>query len=286
MFDVDAIENRLNEYSQQFAEIAEDQLGEYVYILSKPNFKPFYVGKGTGDRVVAHQREALKALKSGAKPTNKTKEILEAWKTGAQIEWAIVARNLADAKTAEIIEGAIIHFSKMIGYELTNQQGGAHGLMHGLVGARTLSELAAKPVNPQRHYKNVFLFNISNTLEQPIQTSEGIKRSAYDATRSCWTFSEKYRNLQPAIALGLVNGVAQAAFSIKNWWRVPGTNKWEFVGEPIEATDLVGFRFSKLLKIVGSQWLRGNPVVVEFDGRGGVKVLRGKGPSNDFFALT
>ena len=61
----------------------------------------------------------------------------------AQIEWSIIVCNIADAKTAEIIEGAIIHFSNMIGYELTNQQGGAHSLTHGFFDARTLSELAA-----------------------------------------------------------------------------------------------------------------------------------------------
>jgi hypothetical protein len=32
--------------------------GHYVYVLRRPNGRPFYVGKGYGDRVFQHENEA------------------------------------------------------------------------------------------------------------------------------------------------------------------------------------------------------------------------------------
>jgi hypothetical protein len=59
----------------------------YLYELIDPrNGEVFYVGKGTGPRLLAHEREALKDCKS-----RKTRRIREIWASDAEVERRHVA---------------------------------------------------------------------------------------------------------------------------------------------------------------------------------------------------
>lgn len=53
----------------------------YVYILARPNGKPFYVGKGVRDRVYHHEREARKGHKC-----HKCNIIRKIWRQGGEIQ--------------------------------------------------------------------------------------------------------------------------------------------------------------------------------------------------------
>lgn len=57
----------------------------YVYILARPNSKPFYVGKGQGRRVFGHDREA----RSGHK-CHKCNVIRKIWRSGGDYQRYIV----------------------------------------------------------------------------------------------------------------------------------------------------------------------------------------------------
>lgn len=53
----------------------------YVYVLARPNGKPFYVGKGVGRRVYRHEEEA----RSGC-PCHKCSVIRKIWKQGGEVQ--------------------------------------------------------------------------------------------------------------------------------------------------------------------------------------------------------
>lgn len=75
----------------------------YVYELVDPrNGAPFYVGKGKGGRMLAHEREAI----SGSNHP-KCRRIREVWASGLTIERRIVSRHDIEAE-AYAAEGARI----------------------------------------------------------------------------------------------------------------------------------------------------------------------------------
>lgn len=57
----------------------------YVYILARPNGKPFYVGKGAGNRIYEHDGEARKGHKC-----HKCNVIRKIWKQGGEFQRYIV----------------------------------------------------------------------------------------------------------------------------------------------------------------------------------------------------
>lgn len=52
----------------------------YVYILCRPNGKPFYVGKGSGNRVYDHEREAKRGHQC-----HKCSVIRKIWRSGSEV---------------------------------------------------------------------------------------------------------------------------------------------------------------------------------------------------------
>lgn len=53
----------------------------YVYVLCRPNGKPFYVGKGTRDRIFQHDAEARKGC-----DCHKCRVIRKIWRNGGEIQ--------------------------------------------------------------------------------------------------------------------------------------------------------------------------------------------------------
>src|SRR5665213_3249130 len=78
---------------------ALQSLGNYVYGYYEPNkIEPFYVGKGQGDRVLAHWRNALKDEPKLAQ----CKKIREILKSGNTPTVKILAHHLESTKGSEV----------------------------------------------------------------------------------------------------------------------------------------------------------------------------------------
>lgn len=60
----------------------------YVYVLSRPDGRPFYVGKGQADRVRDHEREARRDCEC-----HKCHIIRKIWRDGGQVQRTIVFRS-------------------------------------------------------------------------------------------------------------------------------------------------------------------------------------------------
>lgn len=78
-------EVRVMAASSLLAEIRASKKPYYVYVLSKPDGKPFYVGMGKGERVFRHEREA-KAKTGKSRRLNTIRKI---WRNGGEVQKSI-----------------------------------------------------------------------------------------------------------------------------------------------------------------------------------------------------
>ncbi|MBU3680081.1 MAG: hypothetical protein FGM32_10830 [Candidatus Kapabacteria bacterium] len=112
----------------------------------------------------------------------------------------------------------------------------------------------------------------------PVQNAIGM-RSDYDATRMYWGVANPDQ-YGATIGVGLVKGVSRTAYEIEEWedvtyggrtlkgFRAPNHLNPTMIGH------LINKDWSRILNGVG-YWNRGNPIVVEFDGKGKYRLLRG-----------
>lgn len=92
----------------------------YVYTLSYPTGVVFYVGKGTGDRIDYHEKEAKEGIRS-----QKCKIIRQIWKNGGQVEKEKVYETLVE-RDALIYEWVLINIVYGLDRLANSSPGGGH----------------------------------------------------------------------------------------------------------------------------------------------------------------
>lgn len=198
-----------------------ESLGHYVYLYINPlDNKVFYVGKGSGNRVLQLDRK-----------NTEFKETLEKiQKEGKEPIIEILAHGLQDDITAKKIEAAAID---LIGIEnLCNSVRGWESVEFGRM---PLSELI--PIyNKEKAIIDdpVILIRINKLYHYGIT-----ERELYDATRGIWKIGE---NRDIAIyAFAVFGGIVREVYKIREWLPAGTTfstrgnlydeERWEFVGE-------------------------------------------------------
>lgn len=259
----------IREYTQILAEVSGQHLQHYVYVLRDPrDGKIFYVGEGSGARVLDHLGDTIEAESGQRAHTAKTRRIAEIWSVGEMVDWQIVSRGYTTQDEAEVAEAAVMSaVAASQNGALLNLIAGKHGTTRGPVLPDELRTLAAKPVDPQRAYPAVFLFPIHRALEAG--------RSNYDAIRCCWDVAEHWREHRSAIAVGLVRGISACAFQINSWIKCSDSEKYFFDGDETVDVQLVNFRWTQVINASRGYFQRGNWLAIEFDGQSKFKVLRG-----------
>jgi protein tyrosine phosphatase len=126
-------------------------------------------------------------------------------------------------------------------------------------------------INPKTKIENVFIFSIAKLRE--------LRKDDYEATRQYWKINNTLRALNPSFAIGCISYQSAAVFEIESW-EDPNleTGKTLFTkktkpNQKIIA-ELSNKNWSKLLKQSGS-YLYGQPIVVEFDGKGKFRFIKG-----------
>lgn len=211
----------------------------YVYVLIDPRDRRiFYVGKGTGDRLLAHGRLADLAGDPGQ--SAKLRRIKDIRAAGLEPIIEVVRHGLDEEKDAFLIEAALIDCLD----ELTNIVAG-HGTQAGRApmdelltrfGATSLSDEVMPPALLIRLTPRWIPFH--EELE-PGVFREGAgwhsrigAAELYDAVRGWWKVSPasaQRRGVDHAVAV--VNGVTRALYTIDSWVGPRDDGRWAFVGK-------------------------------------------------------
>ena len=202
-------------------------LGYYVYLYIDPrDGRPFYVGKGQGERVLAHLSEAAESRKS------RTIEALRALGLAPRLE--VLAHGLESDEVALRIEAAVID---LLGLDhLTNTVRGWRSVQLGRMSLEDLiAYYAAKPVEL---IHPALLIRI-NRLYRHGMTDHDI----YEATRGVWKLGPRREEF--GLALAVFEGVVRGVYQIESWHRAGTTEyetrphetvaiegRWEFLGRP------------------------------------------------------
>lgn len=262
---------------------AQERLGYYVYGLLDPrdvtSKKPFYIGKGKGNRVFSHAQglhDEIRIIEdeSGALSA-KESLIADIIKNGHAVTHIIFRYGLSEDE-AFSLEAAIIDIVDYMHPEtLTNVQGG-HGRQQGIMTAdELLLTFNTTPVNPSKAYPIVFLFPIHKALRAGA--------TVYNATRSSWRVSQVLQGYKDAIGVGLDGGIEKGSFLIDAWHPVSGTNRHEFTGT--EIPDFSNTNFGAILNRSMGYWQRGNFLVVEFNGKGEFRFVKGSSDKTTWHKL-
>lgn len=202
------------------------KLGFYVYLYIDPrNGKIFYVGKGVGDRLLAHL--------SDPQESRKTKIIGELKIKGLAPAIEVLVHQLPDEKTALWIEAAVIDSLGLA--DLSNEVRGWNSVRFGRQNLSQLLSLYAAPavdvVDP------LVLFRINQLYRHQMSQLE-----LYEATRGVWKVGRRRDGAKYACAV--FESVVREVYEIQRWDPANTTpyttrplqdvavpDKWEFIGQ-------------------------------------------------------
>lgn len=206
-----------------FDEKTKLELKYYVYFLVNPETKkPFYVGKGEGNRVFDHLNEA----KDGKKGTEKLNQIQAILKKNKTVEHVIVRHGLNE-NTAYHIEASLIDTFRFIptfnDFVCGNVQGGMNSIENGLMSSEEIiRKYNAIPLNSIP--KDTIIININSSYKR----ASG-KDKLYKATKERWRMN---KNRLPTIkyVLSEFKGLIVEVFEVEKWYSIkrqynPGTKK-------------------------------------------------------------
>lgn len=261
---------------RKFDDIQKRKLGNYIYALRDPrDRKIFYVGQGINDRVFSHFNEADIILKKEILPKNiksKILRIIDIWNLGENVDWIILAHGIPkfeEPKLVDYIESSIVDTL------LESQNGETLNENSPPKSSKLLPEqiksLGAKNVTPKIKIKSVFVFPIQNELDKGVDP--------YNATRKYWSIGKEYLKTKPSFAVGLKNYISSACFQIKEWKKDKSKGKYEFFEKADSASEEIKELQNKNWNAIISKslgyWQRGNFLIVEFDGKGKFRIIRG-----------
>jgi uncharacterized protein len=211
----------LNTMMQSFPASVSEKLMTYVYRLIDPrNDETFYIGKGQGNRVFDHIKNA--AAWGDDDVVNRIQKIREIHQAGLQVKH-VIHRHGMDENTALEVEAALIDFCP----NLTNNVGGMGSSEFGPMSADEITrKYAAEPATFQ-HKALLICINLT-----------GPRTSYYEATQYAWKIS-KQKAEQAEVILATERGVIVAAFVADRWLAATAENfpgqhdlpgRWGFVG--------------------------------------------------------
>lgn len=251
---------------RNFDDLEAKHLGGYVYALKDPrDNKIFYVGQGHGNRLFNHFVDAENFLKGKIKPTSKILRIIDVWNAEEDVIWLILSYNLhAEVLTmAETI--AIDSISQSQNGQVLNDQGGIDSKV---MFEEDLFSIRAKPIDPDIPIGKVFMFSVGKTFGP---------KDIYEATRKAWKVKSELRNLTNAYAVGIVNGISRGSYKIARWQESEG-DRYEFVKDEnnnLDCDHLMEKNWLKIINFSKGYWQRGNFFIVEFNGKGQFRIIRG-----------
>lgn len=178
-----------------------EELKFYVYRLVDPRTgETFYVGKGSGQRVLQHRWDAL----DDPLPTDRLDRIREIRAAGME-EALVIHRHAMDEATALHVEAAV-----MAAYpRLTNLVAG-HGAEFGPAGLAELVDRYAAP--DARIAVPAILIKIEKEWRPDLSPEQ-----LYERTRRYWRCDPARRRPPPTHAVSVARGLVREVYRIERW---------------------------------------------------------------------
>jgi len=235
---------------QKLTQFTIESLDYYVYILIDPRVnKPFYVGKGHGNRVNQH---LLGALETELDEIDKINTIHDIQKANIEVEYLILRHGLTEKEALEV-ESAMIDF---IGINnLTNIIAGHYASERGLM---TLQDIIVKYQSEDAEFDEpALLININKMYHYNISPED-----LYDATRKHWIVS-KERVDTIRIVCSVYAGIIREVYVPKAWFDSPANIGRSYFEGKIAPTQL---RNKYLYKSVTKYWKKGSQNPIKYVG--------------------
>lgn len=254
-------ESSVEEKLAEFESSVQEKLAAYVYALIDPRTdRPFYIGKGRGNRVFSHAARKLNSPNF----SDKYDTIEEILNSGMEVRHLILRHGMTDQVAFEV-ESALIDFCSVINHQVTNIVSG-HGAS--IFGAMTTDEIKrmyrAEPLDNIE--EGFVLININRTYRRAQSLN-----SYYEATKESWSI-KKSRLPSLKYALSEYKGFIVEVFKIKEWYEVKTENenkkstriRWGFNGTIAEAEVRNRYLNKTIKKIRGAS----NPIRYNYANKG------------------
>lgn len=230
-------------------------LGIYVYALRDPDTKEvFYIGKGTGNRILQHTTEAKK---NPASEKAKLKRIRAIEAKGKSVDHLFIRTGIKTDAEAFAIEQAIIdafsanrHTSKGKSI-LTNLVAGHEHTDKGLASFDTVMARHATPKTPKIN-RPVLVLKLNRKWEPDMNQEDLL-----EVSRGVWRVGKDVRE-KAELAIVISFGVIRGVYEIENrsWKPAKGTQhagKWIFEGKIATDKNLQALIGSDMGKRVRNQ---------------------------------
>lgn len=188
----------------EFSKATIENIGYYVYCLIDSRDKTiFYIGKGCGNRVFAHEQEIAEK--------EKNKRILDIQSARVDVEKYIIRHGLTEIEAFHLEASLIDIFSSKAWHDrqLLNIMGGYHTFDNGM---KSISEIeafyCAENITKDEITHNVLIVNINKTYKK--------SQDVYEATRKSWLLNpNKTDDIE--LVISEYKGIFRAVYEPKIW---------------------------------------------------------------------
>lgn len=197
--------------SKEFVKKALDSLDYYVYIYSDPDTKkPFYIGKGRGNRCFAHL--------SYTNDCDKVAKIQEILARGKEPIIEILVHGI-DENTALKVEAAAID---LIGIEnLTNIQKGHHSSVYGRIDVDDINRRYDQQILLESEIdESIIMIRINKAYHYGMTDFE-----IYDSTRGMWRVNIEQAK-KAKYAFSVYDGMILEVYEIVEWFPCGSTMRY------------------------------------------------------------
>lgn len=227
--------------NNSFDEKTIHKLKAYVYALFDPlEDRPFYIGKGRGNRVFQHVEGAI----FEDKESNKYEKIREirARVNDNRVKHTVIRHGMSDEVAFEV-ESALIDLANRTGANLTNEVTGHNSIEIGMMSADDIiRKYNAQPLNDLLH--SVAIININKKYKTvrdealQVNSKHSGKDLIYESVKKAWVMGKRRDSVDYVLAeyKGIIVEVYEVIAhenngNLERWYQVPGyKNRWGFNG--------------------------------------------------------
>lgn len=212
----------------EFTPEISEQLNYYVYRLIDPrNGQTFYVGKGHGNRVFQHVKQAIDyydgATQSDENDPNKLRIIRDIRAEGLQVIHVIQRWNLTD-KEAKEVEAALIDCYQ----GLSNIQRGYHSDDFGVTNAQILISRFSRKIYDEPSDFKYLIIKVQQWRLDDLLAVHGAN-ARYEATRWCWRIRPRSIKEYPYV-FSVTGGIVREVYQIDRWILTDENGRYAFEG--------------------------------------------------------